>query len=585
MPLPPLPPGASARCEGAVAIDGDALVFGASAGALVIQCALPAGAYRIAIAVSSAAAIRLEIVAGGRPVPLPLREVADGLIGDFGLDSPLEALRIMPVEDGRVLVRRFEIVPRTPSTALLPPWRIGGVQIPPLGADAPVVRDEPTPEGWAGCRLLARQGITLAGQAMTVGPGGVLLLALDPPRAGWWRCEAELTDADGGAAPVEPRVAAHPVTPLDGSILRPAGGNLYCAQLRVGDDGHVLFRPRTERGTVIVRRLRFRPVAPGEAVERLARPLRQSLAGATSQLLGAAPRVRRASPAPPPPTFDRISVVVATRDAPHHLARFLSTLTATAPAVELVLVDNGSRDEAALALLAGAERRGARVLRDDRPFNFAALANLGARASTGEALVFANNDIVFTRRGWLEHLLAPLAAPDIGITGARLLYPDGRIQHGGVVLAGEARVRHAERFMPWWRAGYGGRQRITVSATAVTGALLATRRTVFEAVGGFDAGRYGVLYNDVDFCLRVAQKRLGVLYVPAAEAVHAESVTIGAPQSADPFGRGGRVWRMMRSVEADNFRVDWAGIADRDPCYPQMFDPVAAAFRPRRRGW
>jgi GT2 family glycosyltransferase len=275
--------------------------------------------------------------------------------------------------------------------------------------------------------------------------------------------------------------------------------------------------------------------------------------------------------------------VVATRDAPRHLAAFLASLRATAPDAELVIVDNGTVDATARRLLEDAERAGATVLHDDRPFNFAALANRGAAAASRDRLVFANNDIVFTRADWLDRLVEPLADEGVGVTGARLLYPDGRVQHGGIVLAGEARVRHAERFLPWWRRGHEGRQRRTVPVTGVTAALMATPRAVFVGLGGFDAARYGVLYNDIDYCLRARARGLSVLYVAGAEAVHAESVTIGPRQRRDPFARGGALWRLWRAAEADQFRGDWAALLDRDPCYPPDLDPVEAVFAPRPR--
>ncbi len=579
----PIPTDGRARLEGDVAVEGDALRFPPRAAALVVELARPAGDYRLELSVDPSAGMRLEVAAGGRPVPVPLASEGTSLVAHFGLDQPLDSLRLMPVEDGRVVLRRLDLAPRIAGPSLLPPWRIGAVRVPLTGADTPVITAGPTPPGWQGCRIVARQGVEVEGHTLRVGPGGTLLLALDAPRAGWWRCEAELSDETGAPVLVEPRIASQPRAPLDGAILRPVDPWLHCADFEVKDDGAVVFRPRSERGEVTVRRLHLRPLPPAERLTRVARPLRRRIAAEAGRILAAAPRPRR-SRGPVAPPDASVSIVVATRDAAGHLRRFLASLAETAPAAELVLVDNGSRNPEALRLLDGAATAGAKVIRDDRPFNFAALANLGARASTGEALVFANNDIVFADPGWLAALLAPLADEETGVTGARLLYPDGRVQHGGVVLAGEARVRHAERFLPWWRPGYERRQRMTVPATAVTGALLATRRAVFDAVGGFDAARYGVLYNDVDFCLRVARQGLGVLYVPAAEAVHAESVTIGVSQSADPFRRGGAVWRMMRAVEADNFRVDWAALADRDPCYPQAFDPVEAAFRPLSKG-
>ena len=282
----------------------------------------------------------------------------------------------------------------------------------------------------------------------------------------------------------------------------------------------------------------------------------------------------------PPVERPAVSIIVATRDAPEHLERFLKTLARTAGARPgLVLVDNGTSNSRALALLANAQAEGAVLLKDDRPFNFAALSNLGASHADGEILVFANNDLSFDEPDWLDALVGGLGEPDVGIAGARLSYPDGRIQHAGIVLAGEARVRHLERFAPGRDGGYLSRRRATTPVSAVTGALLAVRRRDFLSLGGFRDDRYPVLYNDVDLCLRANLAGLKTVLVGAAHAVHHESVTFGVRREADLFGRGGPLWRMERAVEADRFRQDWAHELDGDPYYPAQCDPVDAAFR------
>lgn len=288
-----------------------------------------------------------------------------------------------------------------------------------------------------------------------------------------------------------------------------------------------------------------------------------------------------ARPAPAGGGDPRIAVVTATKDAPQHLARFLATLRAGAPArAELVLVDNATTDPAALDLLAEAEtHENVRVVRDDRPFNFAALNNLGASLTSAEFLVFANNDLEFRYAGWAQALIAALGVEGTGVAGALLDYPGGRVQHAGIVLAGEARVRHMERFSRAHDVGYFGRRRRRTLVTAVTGALMAVRRDDFHALGGFSAARYPVLYNDVDLCLRARRAGLASVLVPDARAIHHESVTFGVRRVTDLRGRGGPLWRMERAAEADRFRADWGDLLDADPCYPAACDPVEAMFR------
>ncbi len=200
-----------------------------------------------------------------------------------------------------------------------------------------------------------------------------------------------------------------------------------------------------------------------------------------------------------------VSAVIPFRDDPRLLRTCVETVTATtAPGeVEFVLVDNGSSDPETHTLLdALGQRPGVRVLRDDAPFNWARLSNAGARAATGGVLLFLNNDIEASHRGWLTALRAQASRPDVGAVGARLLYPDRRVQHCGIVVGLTGAAGHPLAGLPADRPGYLGMAILSRECSAVTGACLATRREVFAQLDGFDE-RLGVDHNDVDYCLRL----------------------------------------------------------------------------------
>lgn len=369
-------------------------------------------------------------------------------------------------------------------------------------------------------------------------------------------------------------------TPATADLVLPAGTRVaphaLAALRRAPPGGSPLFD--TDRVTLGLRSApEFR--APAADGARATIPLILARRPGAAGLLPAAPEASPASAAATP----AISLVTATRDAADHVERFLDTFASTRPrGTELVLLDNATTDPAALALLERARAMDdVRVVSDDRPFNFAALSNHGARLARGDVLVFANNDIAFRHPGWAEALSGALAAdPGRAIAGARLEYPDGRIQHAGLILAGEARVRHLERFADGRGMGYFGRWHTTSEVTAVTGALMAVRRDAFEALGGFAAERYPVLYNDVDLCLRARRAGWTTVLCGTARAVHHESVSFNAAAAgAGLRGRGGALWRMERAEEADRFRQDWAALLDADPCYPHACDPVEAAYR------
>jgi GT2 family glycosyltransferase len=207
------------------------------------------------------------------------------------------------------------------------------------------------------------------------------------------------------------------------------------------------------------------------------------------------------------------------------------------------LVDNGSSDLETLTLverLAGTN--GARVLHDPRPFNWARLNNLAARQANGEVLLFLNNDIEALRARWLEALAAQALRPDVGAAGARLLYPNRRVQHCGLVIGLNGAAGHPLVGLDGDSPGYLHMATVTRECAAVTGACLATRREVFEELAGFDES-LGVDLNDVDYCLRAAQAGYRTIYEPAAELVHHESPSRGTAGGVGDIVRFVERWK------------------------------------------
>jgi O-antigen biosynthesis protein len=225
-----------------------------------------------------------------------------------------------------------------------------------------------------------------------------------------------------------------------------------------------------------------------------------------------------------------VSILIPFRDEPRLLRTCVDSIAATTrlhASVELVLIDNGSSDPETLTLV---ERLGhspdARVLTDPRPFNWAALNNAAAREARGDILLFLNNDIEAHRSGWLAPLCAQALRPDVGVAGARLLYPDRRLQHCGLVVGLTGAAGHVLGGLDEDEPGYLHMATAARECSAVTGACLATRREVFELLGGFDE-TLGVDLNDVDYCLRAGAQGLRTVYEPAAELIHHESPSRG----------------------------------------------------------
>jgi GT2 family glycosyltransferase len=242
-------------------------------------------------------------------------------------------------------------------------------------------------------------------------------------------------------------------------------------------------------------------------------------------------------PGPAPGTFRvrraagtaKASIIVPFRDQPQFLRTCIDSIDATTKgqSCEIVLVDNGSVQPETLTLVERFEGRSdIQLLHDERPFNWATLSNAGAAAATGEVLVFLNNDIEAHVSGWLEALCAQALRSTIGAVGARLLYPDRRVQHCGVVIGLGGAAGHALVGLEGTAPGYLNMAVVARECAAVTGACLATRRDVFDALAGFDEA-LGVDLNDIDFCLRAQRSGWRVLMEPAAELVHHESPSRG----------------------------------------------------------
>ncbi|HXZ82355.1 MAG TPA: glycosyltransferase family 2 protein [Acidimicrobiales bacterium] len=224
-----------------------------------------------------------------------------------------------------------------------------------------------------------------------------------------------------------------------------------------------------------------------------------------------------------------VSIIIPFRDEPSLLSKCVRSIRAEPgyDQFELVLVDNESELPETMALLARlAEERGVRLVRAPGSFNWSAINNAAVAQCAGELLVFMNNDIEARRPLWLDALVGHALRPQVGAVGARLLYPDGSLQHGGVVFGLGGLAGHVLRGLPGDRPGYQAMAVQTRNCSAVTGACMMTRRKVFESVGGFDES-LSVAFNDVDYCLKLREAGYLVVYTPLTELVHHESRSRG----------------------------------------------------------
>jgi len=255
-----------------------------------------------------------------------------------------------------------------------------------------------------------------------------------------------------------------------------------------------------------------------------------------------------------------IRIIIPTRDEVAMLKRCIQSLpdNAANPALlQITVVDNRSvQPETQAFLTEGSDRGWFEVMTIDEPFNWSRFNNLAAEASSEPLLLFLNNDTDMVTPGWDAMLRALLFRPDVGVVGARLLYPDGAIQHGGVVIGLGAGAPLHEGVGVIGQEGPERRWVRCREAAAVTGAFLATRRDVFDQVSGFDPG-FTIAYNDIDFCLSVRASGRSIIYAGDIVLHHYESRTRGRNNT-----RSQRAWDLS---EQSQFVAKWGSDLNGDP--------------------
>ncbi len=243
----------------------------------------------------------------------------------------------------------------------------------------------------------------------------------------------------------------------------------------------------------------------------------------------------------------RVSAVIPFRDEPTLLAECYRAFVADPGYAdfELLLVDNDSVLPETRAVVAELARdRRVQVIGAPGPFDWVKINNEAVAKASGDMLLFLNNDVEARSPGWLATLVAEAERPEVGAVGARLLYPDGTVQHGGVAVGVCWGAAHTQAGIAGDAPGYLSMPSIVRNVSAVTGACLMTRRDVFEAAGGFDSS-LPVAFNDIDYCLRLREKGLLVIYTPLAELVHHESKSRGHSDDARELPYFRRRWRKI----------------------------------------
>ncbi|BDT76521.1 hypothetical protein PKF023_03240 [Polynucleobacter yangtzensis] len=245
---------------------------------------------------------------------------------------------------------------------------------------------------------------------------------------------------------------------------------------------------------------------------------------------------------------------------------------------EIILVDNGSDENESLNYFKTAEiEYGIRVIKYDGEFNYSAINNYAASEAKGELLCLVNNDIEVISPEWLGEMVSLAIQPRVGAVGAKLLYSDSSLQHGGVVLGVGGVAGHSHKYLSDGGAGYFNRANLISSYSAVTAACLLVRKELFLMVGGLNESNLKIAFNDVDFCLKLQEAGYANVWTPYAKLFHHESATRGPEDSPEKVNRF--------NSEVEYMKKRWDSILGKDPAYnPNLTlerEDFSLAFPPR----
>lgn len=264
----------------------------------------------------------------------------------------------------------------------------------------------------------------------------------------------------------------------------------------------------------------------------------------------------------------RISIVIPNKDHVEDLKRCISSIEekSTYDNYEIVVVENNSETKEIkdyYELLKDDPR--VKVVTYTGSFNYSAINNFGVKETTGEYILLLNNDTQVITVNWMEEMLMYAQREDVGAVGAKLYYGDKTIQHAGVVigLGAHRTAGHTHYKQHRENLGYMGRLCYAQDVTAVTGACLLVKKSLFEKVGGLDES-FAISLNDVDFCLKLRKLGLLNVFTPFAELYHFESISRGLDDQGEKAERYNR--------ESAHFRDKWKKeLQQGDPYYNPNF--------------
>ena len=262
--------------------------------------------------------------------------------------------------------------------------------------------------------------------------------------------------------------------------------------------------------------------------------------------------------------YPKVSLLIPTRDYLDILSTCVDSILEKTdyPNYEILILDNESREPETLKYFESIRKKGCRIIPCPGTFNYSQINNRGSIEADGDLIGFLNNDLEVTDGSWLTELVAQAMRGHIGAVGPKLLYPDGRLQHAGVLIGVGHVAAHAFRLFENDPGSGPLRAHLTQNYSAVTAACLLVRKEVFNQVGGFDDVDLSITNNDVDLCIKIREAGYRNLYTPFATLMHHESASRGPEDTPEKLDR--------YKKEVDHMWKKWPEILMNDPAYNRL---------------
>ena len=257
----------------------------------------------------------------------------------------------------------------------------------------------------------------------------------------------------------------------------------------------------------------------------------------------------------------RVSIVIPTKDHVNLLKTCVNSVLnkTNYPDYTIMIVDNDSEQRVSINDFEPLKGNTVKIVKVPGSFNFSRIVNRGVSDSSGDLLALLNNDTEVISSNWLTEMVSHALRPGVGVVGAKLYYPNGKIQHAGVILGIGGVAGHAFRNLNKDADGHFRRLKCIQNYCAVTGACMVFQRSLFEEVGGFNEEDLAVAFNDVDFCLRIRAMGYRNVFTPFAELYHHEAYSRGPDRSIEKQSRFQQEFEYMKRT--------WGELLDNDPAY------------------